>query len=633
MQGVLHVLRVLQVLLLVGGVAIVALALVELLARVGERRVTVVVALTLALLATAPRLLGTPFESLALGMLSLTMLCAYPAYRGARRMLLAPVVHERADVAFIAVFSLVVFLGAWIELGARLWDGDFGHFGFSSGIARGVLPPEHPLFPGEPLRYHVGFDVLVALVVLAGVPVGAAVHVVSVALLALLLFVARDVGRALGVNGAWPAAFVLLGYAPTSMCIAASWGAANVCGAWFPPTWVSAQMMPPTVFSSFFQHPQGLAMPIALACMLLALPSRAEPARGEPSLGRTLVCGVALVALAQCQIAYFACAGLGIGVALLLHGVRRAWLALPLLAAAAIALFTSDIAGGASELQFGLGYFGRDAHPLRYLAIFGLTLLAPVAALVLYGRASGAPGVPGAPGAPLVRALAVASLSGFVVASVFTYARSWDIVKFFAIGAFFGNVLLALLLARLVSARLVSARLVSARLVSARLLVRPLSVRAGLSVRSLAVTLAILSLSSATFWAVRSGVLNGVIAPYYGLPPASPLGEALLRVAGDDIAPRDTILTARFDIWHQGFHVVGADHRTLAKGQLIDRARAEDRARAARRALKTLDDASLDALSVDWLLLPASRGGSLDGTRFVHHARVLDHDLYRVVRK
>ncbi len=311
-------------------------------------------------------------------------------------------------------------------------------------------------------------------------------------------------------------------------------------------------------------------MPIALASMLLALT--------KPSLARTIVCAAALVALAHCQIAYFACAGLGIGIALML--VRPVY-ALPLLVAAALAYVTSDIVGGANEVSFGRGYFGDDAHPLRYLAIFGLTLFAPIIAL----RKS----------TPLVRALAVASIAGFVVASVFTYARSWDIVKFFAIASFFGNVLLALVLARL---------------------------------RVWGVVIAALCITSATFWGLRSGVLNGVIAPYYRLPPASPLGEELLRVAGDVIAPRDVILTARFDVWHQGFHVAGADHRKFAKGQLIDTARAEDRARAARRAVKTLDAAALDALSVDWLLLPSSR--SLDDPRFVHHARVLDHDLYRV---
>lgn len=563
---------------------IVAFAVFELLARVDERRFSIIASLTLALLATAPRVLGTPFESIGVGAFAVAVLCAYPAYRGARRMLHGAVVHERTNVAFIAVFAVVMFLGVWIEVDARLWDGDFGHFGFSSGIARGVLPPEHPLFPGEPLRYHVGFDVLVALVIVSGVPVGAAVHVVSIALLALLLLIARDVGRALAIADAWVPALVLLGYAPTSLCLAGSWASWDVCSAWFPSTWVSAQTMPPTVFSSFFQHPQGLAMPIALACMLLALT--------KPSFARTVLASLSLVALAHCQIAYFASAGLGIGAALLLHRPTHAF---PLLIAAAIAYVTSDIAGGANELRFGRGYFGDDANPLRYLAIFGLTLFAPLIALVLQRRSL------------LVRALAVASIAGFVVASAFTYARSWDIVKFFAIGAFFGNVCLAVVLAHLT---------------------RGLS--RGARATTLALALAALCTVSASFWAVRSGVLNGVIAPHYALPRASALGEELLRVAGDDIAPRDVVLTPRVDIWHQGFHVAGADHRKYAKGQLIDTARAEGNAVLARTALRTFDTASLEALSVDWILVPTSMAGSMQDRQFVHHARVLDHDLYRV---
>lgn len=581
-------------------IVIVALAVYEVLARVDEHRRSVVASLTLALLATAPRFFGSPFESIALGLVVLALLCSFPAWLGLRRLALSGVIDEPPDVGFRLVFLVVFALGAWIEIGARLWDGDFGHFGFSSSIARGVLPPEHPLFPGEPLRYHVGFDVLVALLVRSGVAVGAAVHVVSLALLALLLFVARDVGRLIGLRagGVLTAALVLLGYGPTAMCLADGWAATApslaFCSEPFPRAWVSAQSMPPTVFSSFFQHPQGLAMPIALALLLLAC--------SVPTFARTLLCAFGLVLLAHCQVVYFACAGLGIGAAIAFSYLVRGRVGFAiqhstvLLIAAAIAFKTSDIAGGANELTFGRGYFSEPPVmvALHQLAVFGPTLVAVFVVLVrLFIRP--------VERVAMIVALVVASAAGFAVASTFTYARSWDIVKFFAVGAFFANVLLAYLLARLWYQQ-----------------------------RALTIAVTAVCAASALFWGVRSGVLNGVVAPYYALAPPSPLGAELLRVAGDDIAPRDVILTdhAGVDIWHHGFHVVGADHRRLAKGQLIDTARAEERARVARRALRTLDAEDLRALSVDWLLLPRSR--TVSASLLHKHADVADHVLYRV---
>lgn len=612
--------------LLVVCAVVVILAMRELLARVAVQPRCFAVALTFAVLAVLPAQLGRPFDSVVAGLVATALLCAPLALLGARRWLRGALVDARPDIAFAVVFVVLLALGTWVELGACLWDGALGHYGFSSSIARGVLPPEHPLFPGAPLRYHVGFDVLVALVVTGGAPVGAAVHLVSIALLALSCLVLRDAGRALGAAGAAAAcvpAVALLGYGPASACLAGGWAAPAFasCSALFPSGWVSAQSMPPSVMSSFFQHPQGLAMPIALALVLIAC-ARLRTAGAN---ARVLVASLGLVLLSQCQIVFFACAGLAIGVVAVGEALLRRSAVdvlvrlLALGGAGALGVLSSLIAGGAGELRFGQGYFqeGAAMRALHHLALFGPTIAAvplAVARIIHLRRARSTTsnvtrgadrdgGGEGAKDESGVRiALIVAATAGFVVANAFTYARSWDIVKFFAVGSFFANVLLADLLIALAASP------------------RPLR-------RMLAVAIAALSMAAASFWLLRHGPLNGVVAPFYGLREPSALGRALLAAAGDRIGPRDVVLTARTDIWQLGFHVAGAG-RAQAQGQLIDLARADERQRIALRALRSFAAEDLDALSVDWVLTDKE----LPPERFARDVDVLDQHLYRVLR-
>jgi hypothetical protein len=598
--------------LLVLCVVIVVLAARAVLTRVDERRPSIVLSLSLALLAVAPALLGRPFDSLGAGLAATGVVCAPLAWFGARELarIRCPDVPMTAEtLAFVVVAALLVALGAWVEIGARLWDGELAHYGFASSIARGVLPPEHPLFPGEPLRYHAGFDVLVALVVITGVSVGAAVHAVSLALLALTCLVAHDAVRALAISQgtSWGAqwavacapAVVLLGYGPASACLAGGWAAPSLasCGALFPSTWVGAQSMPPAVMSSFFQHPQGLAMPIALSLVLLC--DRFERPKAH---GRMVVCGAGLVLLSQCQIVFFACVGFAIGMVTVADAVLRRRIADAAVravifgAAGAVGLWTSHIASGVGELRFGRGYFndGPAMLALHHLALFGLTVIAVPIAVARVVRG------PMQHGAHVRAVVAVAASAGFVVANTCTYARSWDIVKFFAVAAFFSNVLLAELLTALAARR------------------GPW--------RVLACGLFALSIASASFWLLRHGPLNGVIAPSYGLNAPSPLGKALLARAGDRIGTRDVVLTSRIDIWQLGFHVAGAG-RQAAKGQLIDLLRADERHRIAQRALRTFERRDLEALSVDWVLTRES----VPAERFALEDEVLDHHLYRVL--
>lgn len=561
---------------------VVVLAMHEGLARVGERRSSVVLAASAALLAVAPMQLGRPFDSLPAGLALTTLLCVAPALLGGRRLLRAALVRELPDLPGAVAMLVVFVLGAWVSWSTRLWDGALSHWGFSSEIARGVLVPEHPLFPGEPLRYHVGFDVLVALVVsLVGMPVDPATELVSTLCLALLVVALRDAGRALGGRAAGALAVVVvpLGYGVFSMCLAAGWGARIGCHTWFPSSWVSAPRLPPPVISNFFQHPQGMAMPIALAVLLLA----AEQPSHRLGTARTVVAAGLLACLAQVQIVFFAATGLAVATAAVGEALARRAVAaaalrgVVLLGALAVALSGGVLAGGSSlgELRVGVGYFDDDVSllALRHLSLFGLTLLAPAvaAALALLGGRREP--------AWLRAALVVTAVVCFAVPNVVTYGRSWDIVKLFGVGAFFANLLLADLIAAV--------------------LVRP-----GRLSRGAAVILLLLSTSSGALWLLRHGPLNGVIAFRYALSPPNPVGRALHERYGDEIGPRERVLTTTTGIWHHGFFVAGADWRAPdGRGFIVDRARADRERRVAVRAFRELGRDDLRALQVSWVLL------------------------------
>jgi hypothetical protein len=598
---VLDVVRVLVgALALAAGVAVVTLAVAEALARVdggrGERRPSIVFAFTIAALAALPMLVGRPLQSLVGGFALLVVVALPLAIPGGRRLLRSASVVEAPDLPASIAMAGVWILGAYVSWTTRLWDGALAHYGFSSSMARGVLPAEHPLFPGEVLKYHVGYDALVGIVVAATrMDVGHACELVATLCLALLVAVLRDAGRALaGRSGGFLAVLgVPLGYGVFAMCLADGWGMPLGCPPWFPSSWVSAPKLPPPVISNFFQHPMGTAMPIALALLVFALE--------RPSTSRASLSAVGLALLSQTQIVFFAVAGLGIGLGVVVDGLlhRRPLAALGrgvVVAAALVPALAGGVLGGGGgalgELVVGRGYFedGGAALLLRHLALFGLSLVALPFALA---RATKEPRA-------LRIALVVMAVASFVVPNVMTYARSWDIVKFFCTGAFFANLLVADLLAAL-------------------------SRRRGRGPAVAVVVLLVAWTVSGALWLVRHGPLNGVVAFRYALAPPSAVGAALRDSFGDDIGPRERVLTRATDIWQLGFLVAGADWRAKdGRGFLLDRARADENLARARRAFVDMSPADLAALEVRWVLLsqkdvaalsPAGRA-RLDGDAF-----------------
>jgi hypothetical protein len=647
-------------------VVVVAAGVREVLARVDERRGSIAMAATLAVLAVFPERIGRAFDGsrAVVDGLVVTALCASPlAILYVRRRLRgAALVRRRtsgADLAVRAAQGVVVVLGAWCAWTTFLWDEDSAHFGVSSSIARGVLPPVHPLFPGEPFHYHFGYDVLVA-VVRAATQLAPDVCCDLVTTLSLLTLVAvcADAGRALAgrvapVAAALAVVVVPLGYGPGAMCFANGWSVPLACSAWFPSSWVDARTMPPTVISNFFQHPQGLGMSLALAALLVALAPGTHAYQNTGAryervpVGRVAVAAVLVALTSQAQAVYFAlaCGALAVGVvvdALRVHlaiaarsttpstvaganAIGSLALRLAIVAAAGAAglvlggVFAQQ--GALDALHFGAGYFARDDAPalLAHNALlFGLPLVAlPIAIVRLRDDVVRTD----ADHAPTLRTSLVAAASvGFVVANVATYERSWDIVKFFAAGSFFGNLVAADLLA-------------------------PWLASPSRNKNFAALAIVLVSIASATLWLVRHGPLNGIIAPAYTELPPDPVALALDAAHGADIGPRDRVLTTHDEIAQLGFLVVGHDWRKAERGLLVDRTRVDREHQRGHFALTRLDDAGLHELGVRFLFLedrelamlqPDARA-ALDDTAHARFERLSDVDvsgtawrLYRV---
>lgn len=589
-------------LLLVVAVAAVYLAVRWALARADEHRVSVAAASTLALLAVLPELLGRAFSSLPVGLALTGATCAIPAaleVRARRARTATLPATSRSRVEWSALVAIVV-LGSWTALSTYLWDEGSTHFGVSAAIARGVLPPEHPLFPGAPFAYHYGYDVLVALFARAtGLSLAWCCDVVTIACLVVVALALADVGRVLGgARGAWLAVLVVpLGYGPAAGLLADGWGAALPGTSLFPQAWVSAQRLPPPVISSFFQHPQGLGMPIALAAVLLA--AGGPPAPEKAARRARWVGAAALLALlASAQTVFFLLTGVALGVMVVVDaGLRRDARALAHLGALALAGVAGVMLapllqrGSGDALEVG-GYFADAPGALmwRHVLLFGGSVLAVPVTLVR----------PSARRSPLRAGLMAAAAAGFVVANTVSYARSWDVVKFFAVGAFFGNLLLADLLAMPVA-------------------------RAWQRVAVAVVLLA--STWSATFWLVRHGPLNGVVAARYTEAGPDPIGVALVARHGTEIPARAHVLTTHTDIHQAGVLVEGADWRRGGTGYRLDRD-AQDRAHArAQRALRTMQPADLRATGAHFLLL---RTEAPPGAPLTKLGEVQGFSLYRV---
>lgn len=611
---------------MLGGLLLLAAWLAVLLAAraltraIGEPRASLAAVAATLVMSTLPALLArwTGDLRLATGLVALAAVAIGLEDRR-RSRIVSPPPRDPSDADLepplvpawsLALGALALALVAWTAWEGYFWDENAAHFAVSNALARGLSPPEHPLFPGEPFRYHYAFNVLAGEVrAFTGVGVARAIDVVTIAAFALLLWVSADAGRTLaGRRGAALALILVpLGSGALQHLLFREFGALELRWDALPARWLHS--IPPPVISNYFQHPQGLAMPIALG-LLLWFEGTERPAR--PWLRRAS--GAVLLGLASlAHIVFFGALGLALGVAALTRAVRSrrlrplvgegALLALALPIAWALGGFLAPGGDRETLLTFERDFFSEPLGPrlAHHLVLFGVPLLAlPLAVRRALRRPH--------PQASLRAALLAAVTLGLAVPNLMTYTRSWDIVKFLGIAMFFLNLLLADALAPLLPEG-------------------PDAPRRGLRI-ALAAALLALSTSTAWLWLARCSFLDGELGiPKMHFQPPSAISEAVAEALGDRVGPRERVLSTNIELSKgAGFLTPGFDWRAFGSGYMMDRRRVERLTAHLGAARRDLAPADLDALGVSWIVLSP---GDLAGLSPVGRAALEDPARFR----
>lgn len=593
--------------LAVGGIAVVTLVFCrELLLRLGEARWSMASGLALCA-ATASVAWCTPLTGSATTgpwLLGAVSAVGVVRSRWGARARSSPAASAAPSAWALGLGGAGAVLVAWTALGTCLWDEVDAHFGLVAVVARGIVPPVHPLFPFHAFRYHYGFDLLAGAVrALSGTGVDHAIDAVALGTYASLLALAAAAGAALaGRRGAsFALVLVPLGSGIGAVILSPELPALMLGGDVVPLGW--RFNAPPPVISNFFQHPQGLGMPIALFAALISCREAGSAAqlRASRALG-----AFALGVLSLAQIVFFAVLGLALATAAVTRGVAAVRGGATVRTAIAALIFDAACLLGALLVGWSLGgfflpvgqsagdtfLFGRtyfDEAPLpailHHLVVFGLPLLAVPAALLARGGSSS-----------LRHTLIAAAVIAFAVPNIVIYRQSWDIVKFFGVAAFFANLLLADVAARALPAR------------------APWS----LGVVALSIPAAVLWLGQMT------------VFPALGLARATPyrpptgIGDAVARAL--PLEPNTRVLSSSVDLaMGAGLLTPGFSPRDYGDGYLMDRplaARLEQHQLRARRDLARED---LDALGVTFVALAPEE---LDALSPAGRARVMDpHQL------
>ncbi len=589
----------------------------------GEPRRAVAGALALALLyalpATVTRVLPDfVAASLVASGIALLIALALATTRLSRPLPLdAPPPRAPWSRTALVLTLLTTVLVVWATIGTRLWDETNAHFGLVRVVARGLVPPPHPLFPQEPFRYHYGFDVLGALPqAFLGLRTDLAIDVAVIGCWVALLATSRAIGAQLGGARGADLAVVLvpLGSGLLTVFLFQDFYMLGPRWSAIPSAWGNS--MPPPVISNFFQHPQGLGMPLALGVALLLTatpPDRAARRR------RMLVGALLLGLLSLGQIVFFGIAGLMAGVVVLVHAARtRRWgeAALELLMLVGALLIGVGLGGFLSTgprpdnvLVLGRTYFG-DPWPtslVRHAVVFGLPLLAIPLALWARRREL----------TELRVFVAGAAVAAMLVPNVTSYERSWDIVKFFGVGAFFANVMLVDW-------------------------VRALRPRAWITA-----LVGALAVPAAIVWLLRMSVFNGVMgvhAMQFGRP--SDIAVATTAYLDPRVGVHERVMSTNSELaMTGGFLTPGFRWKDHGDSYMMDRAEADRLTAFMEGARHHLRRADLEGLGVSWVVLSPGDVDSLspEGKKALQDATLLrkEHDVqadgqtrhvYRVLR-
>ncbi|MFO0726251.1 MAG: hypothetical protein U1E65_20875 [Myxococcota bacterium] len=553
----------------------------------GSVSLALAVALMMGLPVLIARLSGSLLSGVWITGLLLAIAAQLLARRYPRRAQEPTEAPSRTALIIIGVATVLVLIATW---NGYIFDEHAGHIPLANAMARGIFPVEHPCYPGEPFPYHYGFAALAAeLMVTAGLGVARAIDVVTTVSFAVFLWTAYDLGTRLGdrKTGSMALVFVPLSSGALSFLLYTGYGRLEAHWSLFPAAWSDdwSDAIPP-VISNFFQHPQGLGMPLTAAVLMLFASDSQDPLANR----RRRAVGALLLGLSSlAQFVYFLVSGLVLGIITLARAgttrrFREAGLELLLLLGALGLAFLLGgfLVGGthppSSLIQWGQPYFTGSAGErlLRHLVMFGLPLLAlPLA----FTRGP----------APWIRlGLLIGAVFGFLMPNIATYSRSWDIVKFYGVGEFCLNYLLA------------------------DTLVRYLGRIAAPKARAATLALMfVLATFSSWVWLLRYSVFDGNLAPQAFGPPEIDVGEALVEFLGDRLHPHDRVLSTNIDVGRgSGLGTPGVVRGTNTF--MVDEQRNTAMADALGRARHHLGAADLAFLGVRFLVFSSGDFSALN---------------------
>jgi hypothetical protein len=454
----------------------------------------------------------------------------------------ADVRPSTADLPAIPIVVLVF----WVLITTNLWDRQF-HTALVGVLARGVVPVEHPGFPGGPLAYHASFDFLAAGVrATTGLTLDGAIE--SIQCLSIVATALATRHALAAARGLW--VLPLAAGGPLSLLT----GAVPLAtfGPQVGPFVDAFSAVPPTV-SGLFQPAFALGWGFVptLFCLVQA-----------PSRSARVVLAVSVLFLSDANVVFFATSGFALAVAFGVEWAQtRSRTALGALGMLFLALVIWR-ASGTFQPRSGLvvgGFFGSD-FALGCLVFLPIPLLS-LALFIVFFRAAQTATI------FLFSLMCVAAAIGLSL----TYEHTWDIVKFLHVASVVGTMLFVFQLRT-----------------------------SGLALRGFAFVAAS---AVAVVWLVRFGPANGGSFRAYRGDPPSQVATDILDYFGPSIPGDQCIFTYALVAMNAGIRTPGEDPKKFA-GVLDDASRWEQR-RAAWLALRdqpTLE--GLRAYGCNYVLVP-----------------------------
>ena len=367
--------------------------------------------------------------------------------RGRSERPAAPRVGSRDVAIAVALVQVgVLALYAYLSWQYQMHDEHavFGHKSMVEQLRRGAYPVYYPSLPGQEARYHYGFDVLAgALARGYGLSADVAIDVVGLGLVLFMGWAAAAVVADEGAERSAPLGVLAIhfGAGLAFLMLAGVDGRHPRCMTQYHHPTCQVELFP-TQLLNVFQHPVAVGVPMFLVFVLLAPRlsgvatrwSRCESTLYAHRSALAMVAVVVLGGLAVGQFVYFALGVLAALAALIVsRGLRRSFV-LTMFAVVVLGLGLAALEGGMlaynPSIDPGLVAvrtvpgFPKGEGPAGILWHHAVNLglgflLLPVFVAVSLKRQR-----------PQVTLLTAFAIGGILVAHIFVYTRSWDIVKF-----------------------------------------------------------------------------------------------------------------------------------------------------------------------------------------------------------